>query len=70
VKKIIGKVSQINMYILILSVLFVVFNFTLMSLFPHQTMGPFYLREFLSLAFASLSLKLFFKVENRYKEEE
>lgn len=68
-KKIIGKVSQINMFILVLALLFVLFNFLLMKVITNQTIGQFYLREIVSLLISLVVIKLFFKFENRYEEE-
>ncbi|ART74882.1 hypothetical protein B4U37_01940 [Sutcliffiella horikoshii] len=69
-KKTIGKLTHFNMYILIISFLFVVFNLTLMNIIPTVTFGSFYAREIIALLFSFISLKLFFKVENRYAEED
>jgi hypothetical protein len=69
-KKTIGKITHFNMYILITSVLFVIFNLSLMNIITTVTFGSFYLREIIALVLAFISLKLFFKVENRYEEED
>ncbi|MEB3750032.1 hypothetical protein [Geobacillus icigianus] len=71
-KKIIGIISQINMFVLLTAIFFLLYDLTLLKLniFHNSTIGIFYIRELLSFVLALLTVKAFFKVENRYKEEE
>jgi hypothetical protein len=71
-KKIIGIVSQINMFVLLTAIFFLLYDLTLLKLniFNNSTIGIFYIRELISLVLALLTIKILFKVENRYKEEE
>ncbi|TVZ81275.1 hypothetical protein FB379_11774 [Aeribacillus composti] len=71
-KKIIGIVSQLNMFILITAVFFLLYDVTLLKLniLSDRTIGFFYTRELVALLLSTLTVKLFFKVENRYKEDE
>jgi|GEM_PF-1367680 len=71
-KKIIGIISQINMFVLLVAIFFLLYNLTLLKLniFNSSTVGVFYTRELISLLLALLTIKIFFKIENRYKEEE
>ncbi|MBY6269335.1 MULTISPECIES: hypothetical protein [Anoxybacillaceae] len=71
-KKIIGIVSQINMFVLLTAIFFLLYDLALLKLniFNNSTIGIFYIRELISFVLALLTIKVFFKVENRYKEEE
>jgi uncharacterized membrane-anchored protein YitT (DUF2179 family) len=70
-KKIIGIVSQINMFVLITAIFFLLYDLALLKLniFNNSSIGLFYMRELISLVLSFLTTKVFFKVENRYKEE-
>jgi hypothetical protein len=70
-KKLLGLVTQINMYILLLALLFSLYNLILLKfeLFSESYIGLFYIREVSAILISIVTIKLFFKVENRYKEE-
>ncbi|AMQ22239.1 MULTISPECIES: hypothetical protein [Geobacillus] len=71
-KKIIGILSQVNMSVLLIAFFFLLYDLTLLKLdvFGNRTVGVFYIRELVSLVSAILTVKSFFKIENRYKEKE
>ncbi|MCL9971556.1 hypothetical protein MX569_13415 [Anoxybacillus kestanbolensis] len=71
-KKIIGIASQINMFVLIVSVFFLLYDITLLKLnvLDDRTISFFYTRELIAFLLSLLTVKLFFKIENRYKDEE
>lgn len=71
-KKVIGKITQLNLYVLLLALFFSLYNLLLVkfNILEQQVTGFFYTRELLSIIFSALTIKLFFKVEDRYKEEE
>lgn len=64
-KQLIGKVSQINMFVLVLCVLFVLFDLMLFKL--SGAIGPFYIREVIALILSLITIKMFFRFDNRYK---
>lgn len=70
-KKVIGIVSQINMLILITAIFFLLYDVTLLKLnaLGNKTIGAFYMRELIALLLSMVTVKLFFRIENRYKED-
>jgi hypothetical protein len=70
-RKIIGLVSQVNMFVLLAAAFFLLYDLALFQLhiLKDSTIGFFYTREILSLLLAVLTIKFFCKVENRYKQE-
>lgn len=71
-KKIIGIASQINTFVLIVSVFFLLYDMTILKLnvLDNRTISFFYTRELIAFLLSLLTVKLFFKIENRYKDEE
>jgi hypothetical protein len=70
-KKMLGKVTQINMYILLLSIFFFCYDllFIKLNLIATKTISLFYAREIVALILAAITIRLFFNIENRYEEE-
>ncbi|TWG67486.1 hypothetical protein L605_001600000050 [Bacillus subtilis J26] len=69
-KYFIGKVSQINLILFIISVLFLAIDLVCKSynLFNKVIFNFFILREIISFMISLIIYKAFFKVENRYKD--